>query len=551
MKDGNGHMRHAMLLLFAQLLASTSSAQMQAGNAGPATLLPGVGSAHHKVATANPEAQQYFDQGLAFIYGFNHDEAARSFQRAAQLDPKMAMAYWGIAKALGPNYNLPVDPEREKQAYEAIQKSLSLSQSSPHMDRDYIEALAHRFTNDPSADLKKLDVEYRDAMRALMQRYPDDLDAATLFAEAGMDLNPWRLWNADGTPAPGTEEIVATLESVLKRNPDHIGANHYYIHAVEASQHPDRALPSAARLADLAPASGHLVHMPGHIFIRTGDHESSAQTNERAAAADEKLLKATNEQGIYPMMYYTHNLHFITMAQAMMGNYSGAMKAARRVEAHVSPQAKEIPMLDGFMPIPMLVRVRFQRWQEILNVSQPQSALPMSNGIWHYARALAFAATGKQNDARAELVALEKLAPEMSKIPTNPTGTGNAERIPKIAAQVIQAKLDMANKNTGGAIEHLQTAVALQDSMDYTEPPDWFYPVRESLGAALLRSGRAGGAEKVFREDLDRNPRNGRSLFGLRESLKAQGKIEDAVAVDQQFKTAWKNADIQLRIEDL
>src|SRR5207253_3019907 len=306
--------------------------------------------------------------------------------------------------------------------------------------------------------------------------------------------------------------------------PNHLGANHFYIHATEASTHPERAVPSADRLGALAPASGHLVHMPAHTYIRTGDHETSARVNEEAAAADETLLKATNEQGIYPMMYYTHNLHFITMADSMMGRYADALRAARRVEAHVAPMAQKVPMLDGFMPMPTLVMVRFRRWQEILNLPKPAAGLSMTNGVYHYARGLAFANTGKQAEARAELAELEKLAPEMSKIPTNPTGAGNAQKIPKIAAELIEAKL--AGEKSA-QIAHLRAAVSLQDAMDYTEPPDWFYPVRESLGAALLANGQAAEAEKVFREDLDRNPRNGRSLFGLRESLKAQGKTED------------------------
>ena len=530
------------------LSLSCSAAFAQTAPSPAIKLMPGVGNVHHHVSTTNAQAQAFFDQGMDFIYGFNHVEAEKSFRRAAELDPNLGMAYWGVAKALGPNYNLPVDPAREKQAYDAIQKAEALAKNAPQMERDYIQALAQRFTSDPSADLHQLDRNYRDAMRALSQKYPDDLDAATLSAEAGMDLNPWRLWNADGSAAPGTEEVVATLESVLKRDPNHMGANHYYIHAVEASAHPERALPCADRLGALAPASGHLVHMPAHTYIRTGNHEQSAQVNEKAATADETLLKATNEQGIYPMMYYTHNLHFITMADSMMGRYADALKAAHRVEAHVSPMAKQVPMLDGFMPIPTLVMVRFRRWSDILSLPAPPAGLPMSNGIYHYARGLAFANQGKEAEARAELAELEKLAPEMSKIPTNPTGAGNAQKIPKIAAELIQARLAKSKTET---VDHLRAGVALQDSMDYTEPPDWFYPVRESLGAALLENGQAAEAEKVFREDLERNPRNGRSLFGLRESLKAEGKAEDAEAVDQQFKSAWKNADSQLKLSEL
>ena len=271
----------ASVLAFSLAFSLLAAAQSQP--ATPAKLMPGFGDHHHPVATANPEAQKFFDQGLVLSYGFNHDEAERSFRRAAELDPKMAMAWWGVAYVIGPNYNMPVDPEHEQHAYEAIQKAMSLSTNASQIERDYIQALAERYSNQPNSDYQKLAVDYNNAMRDLSRKYPDDLDAATIFAESGMNLHPWKLWNKDGTPAPGTEEIVSTLESVLRRDPTHLGANHFYIHAVEASAHPERALPSAERLAALAPASGHLVHMPGHIYIRTGDHAASEATNVKAA----------------------------------------------------------------------------------------------------------------------------------------------------------------------------------------------------------------------------------------------------------------------------
>src|SRR5690242_9477092 len=463
----------------------------------------------------------------------------------------MAMAYWGIALVVGPNYNLPVDAEREKQAYEAIQKAIQLAEDGPQVEKDYIDALSRRYTNQPTEDYHSLDVAYNHAMRELAKAYPDDLDAATLFAESGMNLRPWKLWNRDGTPAEGTEEIVETLRSVLKRDPNHIGANHFFIHAVEASNHPEDALPSAERLASLAPRSGHLVHMPGHIFIRTGMHEASAKTNVSAAAADETYIKQANPQGIYPMMYYTHNLHFIAMENAMMGRYGDSLAAARRVQDHVGPHAKEMIMLDGFNPMPTLVMVRFRKWDEILKLPKPDAALPMSTGIWHYARGLALANRNKLNEAQAEVAAIEKLAPEMGKVPTNPQGPHNAGIIPKIAMHVIEGRIAMARDDKDGAVRHLMEAVALQDDMDYNEPPDWFYPVRETLGGTLLQAGRAAEAEQVFRADLARNPRNPRSLFGLQQALKAQQRDHDADWVGQEFEGAWKNADVKLKIEDL
>lgn len=543
----------ASVFIFFLIVPGPAAAQHEHGASGGASACTasGFGNVHHEVKAGNAEAQRMFDQGLALDYGFNHNQAEQCFRRAAELDPDMAMAYWGIALVLGPNYNLPVDAERERQAHEAIKKALALSANGPANERAYIEALAVRYTDQPNADYHQLDMAYRDAMRELSKRYPDDLDAATLFAESGMNLRPWKLWNRDGTPAEGTEEIVGVLESVLKRNPDHLGANHFYIHAVEASPHPEVGLPCAQRLAGLAPASGHLVHMPAHIFIRTGDHESSAKTNIAAARADEAYFKMAHPQGIYPMMYYTHNLHFIAVENAFMGNYEDSLAAAKRVQEHVAPHVKEMAMLDGFNPLPMHILVRFHRWREILTLTQPDAALPMSTGTWHFARAMAYANTGKQDEARAELAALQKVAPEMAKIPTNPQGPHNAEVIPEIMARLIDARIASSQHESDTAIQYLREAVSLQDSLDYNEPPDWLYPMRERLGGELLQAGKPAEAENMFREDLKKNVRNPRSLFGLAESLKAQGKTSEARAAQQQFNLAWKNADTKLEVPDL
>ncbi|HVP44169.1 MAG TPA: hypothetical protein VMS96_12110, partial [Terriglobales bacterium] len=484
------------------------------------------------------------DQGMNFLWGFNHDEALKSFQRAAELDPKMAMAQWGIAYAVGPNYNLPVDEQRELQAYHAIQKALELSKGGPANERAYIEALARRYTNDLKGNLMPLAVDFSNAMRELVKRYPDDLDVATLFAESLMNLRPWKLWNPDGTPAPGTEECIATLESVLRRDPEHIGANHFYIHAVEASRSPERAMASAGRLADLAPGAGHLVHMPAHIYIRTGFQEASAETNKKAAAADEAFFRQSHQQaGIYPMMYYTHNLHFIAVSSAIMGKYDEAMAASKRIQEHVAPHLKQMPMLDGFNAVPLQIMVRFRRWDGILKLAQPDASLPVTTGMWHYARGMAFAAQGNDAKARAELEGLSKAAPEMAKIPTNSVGPENAGKMPKIAAHMIEARIAEQKKDYRAAAAHLREAVALEDSMDYTEPPDWIAPVRETLGAVLLQAGQAAESEKVFRQDLEQHPRNPRSLFGLMHALKAQGREEDAAAVSRQFKANWKSGE--------
>jgi tetratricopeptide (TPR) repeat protein len=510
----------------------------------------GFGNVHHAVNTTSPEGQRAFDQGLALDYGFNHGQAIRCFRRAAQLDPKMSMAYWGVALASGSNYNMPVDVDGEKQAYDAIQKALQLSEGGPASERAYIDALSKRYTNNPAPDYAALEVSYNSAMRQLHQRYPDDLDAATLFAESGMNLHPWRLWNQDGTPAPGTQEIVSVLESVLKRDPNHLGANHYYIHAVEASPHPELGTPAAQRLAGLAPSSGHLVHMPAHIYIRTGDHEDGVTANADAARADEAYFAKAHPQGIYPLMYYTHNLHFLAVEDAFLGRYADALAAAHRTQSNVGPHVQEMPMLDFFNTLPMLVEVRFHRWQEILALPKPDG-LVITQGTWHFARALAYAGTGKIAEAKAEQAELQKLSPGMAKVVSNPTGPHNAETTPLIMRHWVAARIAMAQHQSEAAIAELRRAVAMEDTLDYNEPPDWLFPMREPLGGALLQAGKAAEAEKVFREDLQHNPQNPRSILGLAESLKAQGKTADAAIARQKFDAAWKGADTKLTVAGL
>jgi tetratricopeptide (TPR) repeat protein len=383
-------------------------------------------------------------------------------------------------------------------------------------------------------------------MREVKKRYPDDLDAATLFAESLMDMHPWKLWDHDGNPGPDTEECVATLESVLRRDPSHVGANHFYIHAVEASRHPDRGLASAQRLADLAPGAGHLVHMPAHIYIRTGDQAASVANNKRAAAADEAFFQQTDEQGIYPMMYYTHNLHFIAVSSTYLGNYKDAMEAGAKIRAHVAPYLKHMAMLDGFNAVPLQIMVRFERWDDVMKEPQPEESLPVTSGMWHYARGMMFATKGEGAKARAEMEAIRKLAPAIGEVPTNPVGPGNAKKMPLIAVHMIEARLAQSKGDNAAAIQHLREAVVLQDAMDYTEPPDWITPMREALGVALLKAGQPKEAEAAFREDLDRNPRNPRSLYGLMNALKAEGREDDATSVSRQFEKSWEHADTKL-----
>jgi tetratricopeptide (TPR) repeat protein len=518
----------------------------------PVSLVTGLGDLHHPVSTHNLEAQKFFDQGLRFIYAFNHDEADRSFQHATELDPKLAMAYWGVAEAVGPNYNDPADPDRYKRAHDAVQKAVDLSSSASPSEQAYIQAMARRFPADPNSDLKRAAEDYRDAMRDLARQFPDDLDAATLFAESGMNLHPWGLWHQDGTPEAGTDEIVATLESVIKRDPNHLGAIHYYIHAVEASNNPERALAGANKLAALAPNAGHIVHMPAHIYIRTGDYEAAVQTNQKAAEVDRAYIKETGAQGIYPMMYYSHNLHFVAMCGAMNGRYTEARKNADLLVANVGPHVKDMPPLEGFMTIPVAVEIRFHHWNEILKMPAPDPSMKTATVFWHFGRGLALAGTGKIADAEAEyrIVSEAEAATPPDVIFQMPINN-KAKDIMKIAENVLGAKIAMAKKDTAGAISMLRDAVAIQDKLNYGEPPDWFYPVRENLGGVLLMGGDPAAAEKVFREDLDRNPRNPRSLFGLQQSLLKQKRDYDAGFVRKQLDASWKGAPQSLKLDDL
>ena len=513
--------------------------------------MPDLGSFHLPVRTSSAEAQKFFDQGLILVYGFNHAEAARAFRRAAELDPRMAMAHWGLALALGPNYNqTSIPPERLKAAHEAVQKGLALAAGGPEHERAYLEALSKRFSADAGADQRKLWVAYRDAMGELARRYPDDTEAATLYADAAMILNAWRLFKPDGSAAEGTEEVIATLESVLRRDPEHIGAHHLYIHAVEASHAPERALLSPDRLAALSPASGHLVHMPAHIYMRTGDYERAAKSNEWAAKVDEEYLSRGGLRGIYSAAYYSHNLHFLAAAESMRGRYAAAVAAARRLEQNVEPYLKEMPFFESFMPTRSLIAARFGRWDEILKTTEPPATMQATNALWHWARGMAHVATGKTAAAEADLRNLVAKAQAVS--PEDSYGQNKTRDVLKIAEHFLNARIASARGDRKAAINFLRQAVAAEDALAYDEPPGWYHPLsRESLGGALMLDKQFAEAEAVFREDLRRNRRNGRSLFGLSESLKAQGKAREADLVRREFERAWKGADTQLKIEDL
>jgi tetratricopeptide (TPR) repeat protein len=539
-------MNVALVLLAGGLLAQH---QGHTPAARPAVLHPGLGDHHHPIRTAHPEAQRFFDQGLTLVFGFNHDEALRSFERAAALDPQSPMALWGVALVLGANYNDPGSAERNQQAYQTIQRALALLEGAPEPERDYVRALARRYAADGKGDLTALAAAYKDAMGEVMRKYPDDMDAATLYAEALMNLNPWKLWDAAGNPAPGTLEIVQVLEGVLRREPNHPGANHYYIHAIEASPYPERALASAERLKTLVPGAGHLVHMPGHIYLRTGDFEAAARTNAAAVASDRQMVARMGDKaGMYALMYANHNWHFIAFSRAEQGRAAEALAAAREMQRSVTPHLKAMPMLEAFAVVPLFTMARSHQWAEILKEPEPGTSDGIGRATWLFARTLALAGAGQHAAAVRERAAFEqaRLA-----IPADfPWGGNNlAKDVFSLATHELDARLAEAAGNPAAAIPHWREAVRLETALVYDEPPPWYRPVRESLAAALFRTGDFAGAERVFRENLERNPRNPRSLFGLAESLKAQKK--DASAIERQFAPLWKAATVKLAMATL
>lgn len=517
-----------------------------ASSATPPPLFTNLGNYHHKITTKSVKAQKYFDQGLRLIYAFNHEEAGRAFHEAARLDPNCAMAYWGFALTLGPNYNLAVDAERDRAAYEAIQRALALASQVSENEQAYIQAIAKRHVSDPNADRKALDRAYADAMREVVQRYPEDLDAATLFAESLMDLRPWDLWTLDGQPQPGTQEIVSTLESVLKRNPTHPGAIHYYIHAVEASTQPGQALPYADRLAKLVPGAGHLVHMPSHIYMRVGQYQNAVDSNAKAVAVDADYIAIYNVQGVYSMMYYPHNIHFLWAAAVMDGRSATSLRAARNLVSKLSTDmVRQMTPLEFAAPTLLFTLARFGKWEEILEQPTPPADLQYTTGMWRYVRGLAFSAKGQFDEATKEQEAVAAIAAATP--PDKIVGDNSPARtLLEIAAHSLAGEVAAKKGQIDQAIPALEEAVRLQDGLPYTEPPPWYYPVRHSLGAILLTVGRAAEAETVYREDLRRNPENGWALYGLTRSLQMQKKTEEAAATEKRFKKAWARADVKL-----
>src|SRR5688572_7549253 len=510
----------------------------------PIWLDTGLGNVDHPVSTKNAEAQKFFNQGLAYMYAFNHAEAINSFKHAAELDSNLAMAYWGISLGLGSNYNVTADEPSLAEAYANLQKATALASKASQADRDYIEAITKRYSKDPKADQKALGIAYRDAMKALVAKYPDDLDAATLFAESMMNLKPWQLWSLDGKPAEGTLEIISVLEGVLKRNPNHTGANHYYIHAIEAGPTPDRALAAAMRLGGLAPSAGHLVHMPSHIYLRTGDWEEAVKSNDLAIEADRNYQLKSGSRGLYMMMYYNHNIHMLAASHAANGNYAGSIKAANDLAINVGPNVKAMPMLEMFMPYPIIANVRFHRWNEALAYPKPAEHMLTTIAHWHFARGMAFAEQKKTADAEKELAALRATAGKIP--PTAALFTTPVSVALKVADELLAGEIALAKGDKKGAIALMRQAAASEGKVNYAEPRDWDIPVREWLGRALMIDGQFAEAEKAYREEIVLTPRNGRALFGLAEALRKQGKTSAADLVQKEFEANWTKADTKL-----
>lgn len=509
----------------------------------PVPLMKDLGRLHHPITTTSKQTQQYFDQGLRLAYAFNHEEAYQSFQEGARLDPQCAMCYWGMALVRGPNINMPMDAAAEAPAYDAAQKAVSLAGKASRAEQVYIRSLAARYAG-PGSNRAALDKQYADAMREVARQFPEDVDALALFAEAMMDLRPWDYWTKAGDPQPGTAEIVATLETAIKKNPDHPGACHLYIHAVEAVK-PQLAVPCAERLAKLMPGAGHLVHMPAHIYMRVGRYDDAVKSNVTAVSVDHHYIEGRKPEGLYPLMYYPHNVHFLWSAASMGGRSAEAIKAARQLATIVPDDAiKQVPPLEVFKPTALYALVRFGKWDEILNEPEPAKEFVYSRGIWHYARGLAFIAKGQPDGADQALSEVRLLSVELPE--AQMVGLNPASKLLQIAGYVLGGELAAHRGRTEEAVTQLRKAIELEDGLTYEEPPGWHAPVRQSLGAVLLAAGKAKEAEAVYREDLTRHPDNGWSLYGLSQALQAQNRDKDAAMVTKQFKSAWSKADVKL-----
>ena len=517
-----------------------------------APLLSGLGEHSFEITTADSGAQKYFDQGLVLAFAFNHAESIRSFQAAQRLDPECAMCFWGEALSRGPNINVTSDgkvvmsnDDRVK-AFVSLNKAKNLSSGVSIKEQDYIEALSNRYNGDIATNRNALDLQYAKAMESLSQKYPNDMDAASLFAESLMNTMPWNYWAEDGNPRPDTVKVISALEHVLNESPNHPLAIHLYIHAVEASSSPERAESAADRLGLLVPGAGHLVHMPAHIYWRVGRYHDASEANINAARVDEEYIAQCNAQGFYPALYYPHNIHFLWAASTMEGRSELSIDSALKVAKYVGPdQIRQFPVVEFFHTMPLLSYVRFGKWEEILAYPKPEEEFKYSIGIYHYARGVAQASLGY---SEAAVLERSKILPlidtnEIKQLVKN--GQPSALLL-KIANELLLGQIQFSKSNFSAASGKFQKAVELQDTLPYTEPPFWYYPSRQSLGNSLMKEGKFSAAENVYRKDLMDYPRNGWSLFGLSLSLKAQQKNTEAKEVEKKFKNIWQLSDIKL-----
>ena len=558
MRTCPGWIRLALLIAFT--LAMTGQARAaaepeehhahmhQAAGASPrAPLFNNLGTYHRAITTKSPQAQRYFDQGMRLMWGFNLEEAQRSFEEASRLDSTCAMCAWGVAFSLGPHINLPGIPERTRPAFHAAEKAVSLESGASDVERALIDAMAKRYCDPPPADPKgqyALDSTYAAAMKEVAARFPDDNDVLALYVEGLMDLHPWDYWTSDGTEQPWTPEIVGDLEKILARDPNHPGANHYYIHAVEASPHPEKALPSADRLRDLMPGAGHLVHMPAHIYERIGRYDDAVTANRKAVESDRAYAAMAKPQGFYHM-YMSHNSHFLSWTYMVQGRSAEAIHASRAAAALVSPEmARTMQGTDFFIAEPMFAMARFGKWDDLLKEPAPPEGLPYMRGIWHYTRGLAQTAKGQMDEAqssRDSLAAIRDATPDDAIEDLN-----SAKALLTIALDLLSGEIAFKRGDKEEAVRLLQEAVKGEDATRYSEAADWIYPARHHLGKVLLAAGRAPEAEAVYRDDLKRNAENGWSLFGLAQSLRAQEKMAEAAEVEARFKRAWAKADVKI-----
>ena len=517
-----------------------------------APLFEGMGSFEMPISTVNPSAQRYFNQGMVLAFAFNHAESIRSFRAAQILDPNCAMCFWGEALATGPNINVTsngkviMSADERRAAFNAISRALALKDGATQREQDYIVALESRYNGDPDTEREPLDLAWAASLKKLVTTYPDDMTAAALYAEALMNTMPWDYWSDDGIAKPETTSVIESLDRVLEVEPDHPLALHLYIHALEASNDPSRAEAAADRLLSLVPGAGHLVHMPSHIYYRVGRYADAAEANIAAAAVDEAYIAACNAQGLYPAAYYPHNIHFLWSASTMQGQSQLSIESARRVVANVPiEQVQAFPFLEFYRTVPLLSLVRFGKWDEILSEPQPHPDFDFSKAIWHYARGVAFAAKRNVPAAQEELAALIPIGNDVS-VRFLDSANYPASSLIAIAGYLLQGEIAYRDGDFLTAAREFEKAVRKQDSLPYTEPPFWYYPTRQSLGAALLSAGDAAGAEEVFRKDLDLYPHNGWSMFGMVQSLTAQDKTEQAAEFQQHFEMAWQFSDVTL-----